>query len=102
MDYYGAENWTKTGENILSEEIQRKIQHYLGEVGFLIVLHRHFCGAKGPTRLVFDDYDEFREYLATNARPGDMILIWPFPEGDPAFEGKYPNEKGEIPIKGAY
>lgn len=102
MDYYRADNWTTHGPNILAEETQEKIRHHLEKLGYLVILHKHFCGARAPTPLGFDDYDEFKEYLSAHVCPGDKILIWPFPDGDPLFGGMYPNDKGEVPIKGAY
>jgi hypothetical protein len=102
MDYFSSDNWTAMGDNILAEDLQRKIQHHLEKVGYLVALHKHFCGGRAPTPLGFDDYDEFRDYLRTKVRPGDKFLIWSLPEGEPLFQGMCPNDKGEVPIKGAY
>lgn len=102
MNYYADENWHVDFSQMLSDEKLGLIADYLNKRGFVAVLHSHFCGARSPTPSAFDDIDEFREYLRTEVRPGDIIKVWPFPEGEPMIIGKSPDEKGRIPKVGAY
>jgi len=102
MDYFDPNNWELTEANITSPEVLKQIQDYLNFKGYIVMLHSHFCGARGATPSAYDDYDDFKEYLDNEAKPGDIIRIWAFPESEPIVHLKYPNEKGEVPIKGAY
>ena len=95
-------NWTTDGESILAPDTLDKIRHHLENVGYLVVMHKHWCSGCAPSALGFDDFDKFTEYLDAEAKPGDKILIWPWPDGKPMFEKKYPNDKGQFPVGGAY
>lgn len=101
MDYYSPDNWHIDGAKTLSAEKLRQIEQHLRK-GYIAVLHSHFCGARGATPSAYDDFDTFKEYIAREAKPGDIIDVWPFPSGESAISGKVPNENGEIPKKGAY
>jgi len=68
--------------------------HYLEHNGYIAVLHSYFCGAPGATPSAFENFDDFKAYLAREAKPGDIIDVWPFPAGKRLFSGKIPNEKG--------
>ncbi len=72
----------------------------------VIVEHRHYCGASAPTRLFFEEYKEFIDYLQKQGREGDAFRIWMF--GDVCRDtnvvaaGKCPDSKGRVPRTGAY
>jgi len=102
MDYYSPENWEINKDSTLSSEVLEAIEHYLNYKGFIAVLHWHFCGGRSPSPSAYEDFGDFKEYLDHEAKPGDIIHILPFPEGEGIFSGKVPNENGQIPKKGAY
>jgi hypothetical protein len=102
MDYYSPDNWHVDVTKTLSAEKLQEIEQFLENKGYIAVLHSHFCGARGPTPSAYDDFDQFKDYLAREVKPGDIIDVWPFPSGDCLFSGKVPNEKDEVPKKGAY
>src|SRR5437773_11184217 len=97
-----AREWTDRGENILSSKNLAAIEHYLEEVGAIVVQHWHYYGASAPTRLAFDAFDEFKAYLQSRVKPGDAIDVWPFPTNIAAAiaRGKYPDGDGRVPIGG--
>jgi hypothetical protein len=103
MDYFAPSNWhIAIDESFSSPDQLAQIQSYLNHTGYVVVLHSHFCGARGATPSAFDDFDDFKAYLQSNGRPGDIIQVWSFPSGEPMFKGKLPNENGEVPRVGAY
>lgn len=102
MDYYSPANWHIDDTKMLSAEKLGQIERHLRTKGCIAVLHSHFCGARSATPGAFDDFDTFKDYLAREAKPGDIIDVWPFPSGESVISGRVPNEKGEIPKRGAY
>ena len=101
MNYDAPNNWV-VKKNILSVEVLTEIEDYLNFKGYIVMLHSHFCGARGATPSAYDDYDDFKEYLNKEVKAGDIVTVWPFPDSEPLYDLKYPNEKDEVPIKGAY
>ena len=100
----GIGNWSSEGANILAPDKLASVKHHLENVGFIMVLWSHYFGSRAPTRLTFDSYDDFLRFVETEPRKGDAIDIWAFPT-DPEARiayGKIPNEKGEVPERGAY
>ena len=102
MDYYALDNWNLDASKTLSADKLREMRRILNKRGYVVVLHSHFCGARGATPSAYDDFELFAEYLKREAKPGDIIKVWPFPSGDPMFEGKVPDEEGRVPRVGAY
>jgi len=102
VDYYAAENWHTDKASTFGESRVSEIRRYLDFTGYVVVLHKHFCGARGATPVAFDDSDLFEEYWRSEVKPGDKLQIWSFPTSEPFSEGMRPNESGEVPINGAY
>lgn len=99
-------NWGKAGSKITSEENLLKIKNVLENVGSIIVEHWIYCGSQAPERSVFDDCDDFVEYLKNNAHAGDIISVWSMHEllndQNQLASGKCPAADGCIPEGGAY
>jgi len=96
--------WSKEGANILAPERMEAVRAHLENVGFIVVLWSHYRAARPPTRLSFDEFEEFEQFLKSEPVPGDAIDVWRFPD-DPKqriAEGKIPNERGEVPERGPY
>ena len=89
---------------ILSDTNLEAVRNHLENIGDIVVLHWHLCGARAPTPLAFDDFEEFENYLKETVVEGDAIDVWPFPrEPDKTIaSGKYPDAEGKVPIKVAY
>jgi len=102
MDYYAPDNWHLSSADVFSSSQLDQIQSYLESTGFIVVLHSHFCGARSASPSAFEDFDDFKDYLKLNGRPGDIIRVWAFPNVEPMFKGKLPNENGKVPKIGAY
>jgi hypothetical protein len=96
--------WTDGGENILSKKNLEAVERHLETVGPVVVQHWHYYGARAPTRLVFEGYEDFRAYLDTQVSAGDAIDVWPFPTEPSAAiaYAKYPDSEGRVPVGGAY
>jgi hypothetical protein len=90
--------------SILSGENMAAVRHHLNFVGYVVVLHKHLFSARGPTPLAFSDIDDFEAYLAEQCKPGDKIIVWPFPpmEAPTIAYGKLPEADGTIRTGGAY
>ena len=102
MDYYSPTNWHEDPAKALSAEKLGKIERHLEKSGYIAVLHSHFCGAREPTPYAFSDFEQFKEYLASAVKPGDIIEVFPFPESSCLVSGTIANEKGHVPKQGAY
>ena len=101
---YEGDDWVQDGETITSQEKLARIAEVV-EQTVLIVEHRHYRGAKAPTRLFFEDQEAFLAYLNEHARPGDAFRAWPFDlctEANAIAIGKYPDKGGRVPLRGAY
>ncbi|WP_444997965.1 hypothetical protein [Aliikangiella sp. IMCC44359] len=102
----GSTEWVSNGAQITSEENLSKIERVLESIGSIIVEHWHFYGSRAPDREIFDDYEDFIEYLNENAVAGDAVHIWSMHEvctdGNELIYGKCPNDEGLTPKGGAY
>ena len=101
---YEGDDRVQGGEVFTSPEKLAKIAEVV-ERTILIVEHWHYRGSRSPTRLFFEDQEEFLAYLNEHARPGDAFSAWPFnlcTDANAIASGKYPDERGRVPLKGAY
>ena len=98
--------WSAEGRNILGEDRMSAIRKVLEDKGPVIVEHWFYYGSRAPERIVFDDYEQFVEYLNTKARPGDAFHVWDFADlcrhDNTPVNGKYPDAEGRVPARGAY
>ena len=103
---YEPDEWTPDGQKILSDENLEIIRKTLEDEGPIIVEHRFYRESRSPDRLVFEDLDDFVEYVNSKARPGDAFYIWSFylicTDESIIAHGKYPDDDGCVPKKGAY
>jgi len=103
---YEPDEWTPDGRVILSDENLDAIRKTLEDVGAVIVEHRFYRGSRSPDRFVFDDFDDFLEYVNGRSRPGDAFYIWSFEElckdENTLAHGKYPDADGCVPKRGSY
>ena len=101
---YEGDDWAQGGEVFTSPEKLAKIAEVV-ERTILIVEHWHYRQSCSPTRLFFEDQKEFFAYLNEHARPGDAFRAWPFDlctDTNAIAAGKYPDDRGRVPLKGAY
>jgi len=100
------DEWVSDSYTISTEENLAKIQNVLENIGSVIIEHWHFYGSRAPTRKVFDDMEDFEEYLKENAIAGDAIHAWNMHElcnnENELVSGKCPDQNGLIPKSGAY
>ena len=101
-----VDEWAPDGRKILSAENLERIRRTLEEEGPIIVEHWFYRGSRSPGRLIFDDLDEFVGYVESHARSGDAFHVWSFAsvcrDENVIASGKYPDEGGRVPKKGAY
>jgi len=98
-------NWADRGQNFLSPDRLAKIKATC-EAQPIIVEHWFYYGSRAPDRFVFDDFDDFQEYINANARPGDLVYVWGFSDAcrddNGLADGKVPDAYGRTPERGAY
>ena len=101
-----ADDWRPDGKKILSAENLEIIQRTLEDEGPIIVEHWHYYGSRGPDRFVFDDIDDFVTYVEGHSLSGDAFHVWSFAavckDENEIASGKFPDEDGCVPRKGAY
>ncbi|MBA3559868.1 MAG: hypothetical protein H0W30_14870 [Gemmatimonadaceae bacterium] len=99
-----SDDWG-AGASILARDTLARIVAAL-ESSPVIVEHRFYRGSSAPERLVFDDLQDFQEYLGRTWNRGDAFLVWRYDElcrDDNALaRGKLPDVRGRVPGRGAY
>ena len=100
-----GDRWGTEAANVMAPERLEAIRQAV-EQSALIVEHRFYRGSRSPDRMVFEDYDEFRQYLQAHAVPGDSFWFWRYDDlcrDDNSFtQGKFPDTDGMVPSGGAY
>ena len=101
-----ADEWRADGQKILSAENVRVIKDTLENEGPIIVEHWFYYGSRAPDRFVFEDFDDFADYVQTKSRIGDAFHVWSFASvcksENELATGKFPDDDGCVPRKGAY
>lgn len=99
------DQWSVQGGNILDPAKLSTIRDCL-ERSPVIIEHWFYRLGRSPRRLVLDDFEDFEQYLRTEARPGDAFHVWEFAslcrDENAIANGKYPDSEGRVPEKGAY
>ncbi|MDZ4867373.1 MAG: hypothetical protein SGI91_08645 [Alphaproteobacteria bacterium] len=98
-------DWADRSQNFLSPDRIAKIKAALAAQP-IILEHRFYYGSRAPDRLVFDDFDEVQEYIATKVSPGDALWVWGYTDlcrdDNDIAHGKAPDAHGRTPKGGAY
>ncbi len=72
----------------------------------IIVEHWYYRMGRSAERRIFDDLEDFQDYLKERARLGDAFHVWGFSalcrDGDTLTNGKFPDADGCVPEEGAY
>jgi hypothetical protein len=101
-----ADEWTIYGPKITDPAIQKTLSDELENSGPVIVQHMHYHGGTLPTKMIFENFQAFGEYLRENAYAGDAIDVWSFEavctEATKIVSAKCPDDTGEIPTGGIY
>ena len=99
-------HWSSQGEKISAPEKLELIRQTLEKTGPILVEHWFYCGGCAPARVIFDDYEDFVEYLQQRAKAGDAIHVWDLHgllrEDNELVHGKCPAADGTVPEGGAY
>jgi hypothetical protein len=100
-----SDQWTTDGEKISDEKLAA-VKEVLIKTGPILVQHWFYRGGRAPQHVVFDQYDEFIEYLQSNAKAGDAIDIWNLElllrVENTLIRAKCAAEDGTVPKGGAY
>ena len=101
-----SDEWVETGATITGDAVLARVRATLEEEGALIIEHRHYRGARAPTRFVCSSFEEFTAYLNTNTVPGDAFWLWTFDaccrDDNALLTAKRPDAQGRTPKGGAY
>jgi hypothetical protein len=101
-----SDGWSHEGPDITSPENLQKIKDTLNSKGSIIVEHWHYRGSTSPSRLIFDDYDEFLTYLNAEGHAGDIVDLWAMHDlctrENVLLSAKCPDDEGRVPKTGAY
>jgi len=100
------DDWNADGRKITDPETLEAVRNVLEEEGPIIVEQWLYRGSSSPNRFIFEDYDDFLEYLNSTTSAGDDIHIWSFwtvcAKATRLASGKCPDENGLVPRRGAY
>lgn len=97
--------WGHDAPNVLAPETLAAIKRAF-EGSSLIVEHHFLFGSRAPDSFVFDDFEDFEEYVQEKVRPGDDLWFWRYHDlcrdDNAVTHGKYPDAEGKVPTGGAY
>jgi hypothetical protein len=100
-----GDKWGTEAPSVMSPERLASIRQAF-EQSSIILEHRFYRGSCAPDRLVFDDYEDFSDYLRAKVRPGDSLWFWRYDElcrdDNCLTHGKFPDTDGMVPSGGAY
>lgn len=100
------DEWVTEGRKITSEEGLDRIREAMDSRGSILVEHWIHRGSQAPARLVFDEFEDFVEYLQRDSAGGDAVDVWLVQElctRENRFEwGKVPDLDGSTPRRGVY
>ena len=100
------DEWTTDGAKITSPENLANIKAVLEDEAPIIVEHWFYRGSSAPDRVIFDDFEDFVDYLNEKASAGDMVNVWNFgracTQKNVLAYGKCPDDEDRVPKKGAY
>ena len=100
------DDWRSDGSKIVSFENLAAIRDVIENRGCIIVEHWLYRGASAPVRKIFDDFDEFLNYIKTQTYGGDAIDVWSMHElctrANRIANGKVSDLDGSVPSGGSY
>jgi hypothetical protein len=100
------DQWTTEGAKITEPQNLENVRRVIEDEGPIIVEHWFYRGASAPARLIFDDFDDFMQYLHDKVTAGDAVDVWNFgktcTEKNRIASGKCPDDENRIPKKGPY
>ena len=97
------DDWVTDAPKITSafSEIQRALEN-----GIVMLEHCFYRGSRAPSRTFWEDFGELKTYIETEAQPGDSFHVWEFDKvcrtDNTLAQGKYPDERGRVPVRGVY
>jgi hypothetical protein len=98
-----SDDWSSDGANIMSQLPKMKAAI---ERTVLVLEHWFYRGSRAPRRTFWEEFEELKNYLEKEARPGDLFYFWEFDKAcrkdNVLAQGKFPDEKGRVPARGAY
>jgi hypothetical protein len=101
----GTDNWVFDDAKLISSHIPR-LRDVMENESPLIVEHRFYRAARAPSRQIFDEWDAFEAYLATQVAAGDAIYVWRFEDcctdAKLLLSAKSPDGAGKVPVGGSY
>jgi hypothetical protein len=98
-----SDDWHSDGTNVMSQlpKIEAAIERTV-----LVLEHWFYRGSRAPRRTFWEEFEELKDYLAKEARPGDLFHFWEFDKvcrrDNMLAHGKFPDQKGRVPVRGAY
>jgi hypothetical protein len=102
-----SDDWHSEGPFLTSPETLEKLESLIDQGRTLIAEHWHYRGSRAPDRQVIEHVEDFLDYLKDNAIAGDIVDVFDITaawqeKGKPVVSGKCPDDRGEVPRKGAY
>jgi hypothetical protein len=102
---YDGDEWTNEGPNITSADKLGAVEAALSRDA-IIVEHRVYRGGRAPDRLIFTSFEAFTRWLHEKTFAGDSIWVWDYGalcrDDNAVASGKCSDERGQVPLKGAY
>lgn len=90
-------------EWVPNNDLNDQFNNIFSDADFYAIKHWLYCCGSTPNFQTFMEKDWLEEYITNTVRAGDLLEIWAITSDRMSYvSGKMPDDRGLVPVKGAY